>query len=70
MDVLLKEPILVKGEADAVLGFCYAVVLILVNLNVSVNDMIVFKYVDYMSIDENFILCNSCFNRSHGDGNR
>lgn len=40
MDILLREPILVKGEVNVVLGFYY------VNLNLSVNDVDVFKYAD------------------------
>uniref|UniRef100_A0A7J3MWU1 Uncharacterized protein n=1 Tax=Ignisphaera aggregans TaxID=334771 RepID=A0A7J3MWU1_9CREN len=39
-------------------------------VNTSVNDVIVFKYADYIPIDENYILSNNCFNRSHGDENR
>lgn len=61
MDVPLREPMLVKGEVDAVSGFYYTVVLNLVNLNVSVNDIIVFKYADYMPIVGNCILVNEDF---------
>ncbi|MEM1645356.1 MAG: ABC transporter substrate-binding protein [Ignisphaera sp.] len=61
MDVPLREPMLVKGEVDAVSGFYYTVVLNLVNLNVSVNDVVVFKYADYMPIVGNCILVNEDF---------
>lgn len=61
MDIPLREPMLVRGEVDAVSGFYFTVVLNLINLNISMNDIIVFKYADYMPIVGNCILVNEDF---------
>lgn len=61
MDVPLREPMLVKGDVDAVSGFYYTVVLNLINLNVSMDKIVVFKYADYMPIVGNCILVNEDF---------
>lgn len=61
MDIPMREPMLVRGDVDAVTGFYYTVVINLLNLNVSEKDVIVFKYGDYMDIVGNCIVVNEDF---------
>ncbi|MCS7111411.1 MAG: ABC transporter substrate-binding protein [Ignisphaera sp.] len=65
MDVPLREPMLVKGEVDAVTGFYYTVVLNLQNLGVSEGNITVFRYSDYMDILGNGIVVNTDFLGKH-----
>lgn len=61
MDVPLREPMLVRGEVDAVTGYYYTVVLNLLQLGVKEEDIAVFKYGDYMHLLGNGIVVNTDF---------
>lgn len=61
MDVPLREPMLVKGEVDAVTGFYYTVVLNTLALGVAEEDIVIFKYSDYLNILGNGIVVNQNF---------
>jgi len=67
MDVPLREPMLARGEVDAVTGFYYTVIINLLSLNVSDNDIIVFKYGDYLDIVGNCIVVNEDFLKKNPD---
>ncbi len=70
MDIPLREPMLARGEVDAITGFYYTSVINLLNLNVSENDIIVFKYGDYMEIVGNCIVVNEDFLKKNPDAVR
>jgi NitT/TauT family transport system substrate-binding protein len=61
MDVPLREPMLARGDVDAVSGFYYTVVLNLLALNVSKEDIKVFKYSEYLPLVGNGIVVNEDF---------
>jgi NitT/TauT family transport system substrate-binding protein len=67
MDVPLREPMLARGEVDAVTGFYYTVIINLLSLNVSDKDIIVFKYGDYLDIVGNCIVVNEDFLKKNPD---
>lgn len=67
MDVPLREPMLVRGDVDAVSGFYYTVIINLLNLNVSEKDIKVFKYSDYLPLVGNGIVVNEDFMRKNPD---
>lgn len=61
MDIPLREPMLARGEVDAVTGFYTTIVLNLLNLNISEADIVVFKYSDYLPIVGNGVIVNEDF---------
>lgn len=61
MDIPLREPMLVRGEVDAVTGFYYTVVINLLTLGKSEEEIITFKYGDYFNIVGNGIVVNEDF---------
>lgn len=70
MDIPMREPMLVRGDVDAVTGFYYTVVINLLSLNVSERDIIVFKYGDYLDIVGNCIVVNEDFLAKNPDAVR
>ncbi|MCX8208931.1 MAG: ABC transporter substrate-binding protein [Sulfolobales archaeon] len=70
MDIPLREPMLMRGEVDAVTGFYTTVVVNLLNLGVPEDEVVVFKYGDYLPIVGNGILVNEDFLRKHPDAVR
>jgi len=70
MDIPMREPMLVRGDVDAVTGFYYTVVINLLNLNVSEKDIIIFKYGDYLDIVGNCIVVNEDFLAKNPDAVR
>ncbi|MEM4519722.1 MAG: ABC transporter substrate-binding protein [Sulfolobales archaeon] len=67
MDVALREPMLVRGEVDAITGFYYTSVLNILSLNVSEKDIIVFKYDAYLPLVGNGIVVNEDFLKKNPD---
>ncbi|MEM4775384.1 MAG: ABC transporter substrate-binding protein, partial [Sulfolobales archaeon] len=67
MDIPLREPMLKRGEVDAVTGFYYTVVLNLISLGVSEEDIVVFKYGDYLPLVGNGIVVNEDFLKKNPD---
>lgn len=67
MDIPLREPMLKRGEVDAVTGFYYTVVINLMALGVSEGDIVVFKYGDYLPLVGNGIVVNEDFLRRNPD---
>ncbi|MEM1910833.1 MAG: ABC transporter substrate-binding protein [Sulfolobales archaeon] len=67
MDIPLREPMLKRGEVDAVTGFYYTVVLNLIGLGVSEDDIVVFKYGDYLPLVGNGIVVNEDFLKKNPD---
>lgn len=67
MDVPLREPMLVRGDVDAVSGFYYTIVINLLNLNISEKDIKVFKYGDYLPLVGNGIVVNEDFLKKNPD---
>ncbi|MEM4567990.1 MAG: ABC transporter substrate-binding protein [Sulfolobales archaeon] len=61
MDVALREPMLVRGDVDAITGFYYTCVLNLLSLNVSEADIVVFRYDSYLPLVGNGIVVNEDF---------
>jgi NitT/TauT family transport system substrate-binding protein len=47
MDPALREPMLVKGEVDAISGYYFTSLLNLENAGVPADELVVFKYADY-----------------------
>ncbi len=70
MDIPMREPMLVRGDVDAVTGFYYTVVINLLNLNVSEKDIVIFKYGDYLDIVGNCIVVNEDFLAKNPDAVR
>lgn len=70
MDIPMREPMLVRGDVDAVTGFYYTVVINLLSLNVSERDIIVFKYGDYLDVVGNCIVVNEDFLAKNPDAVR
>ncbi|MEM2207565.1 MAG: ABC transporter substrate-binding protein [Sulfolobales archaeon] len=67
MDIPLREPMLKRGEVDAVTGFYYTVVINLLGLGVSEDDIVVFKYGDYLPLIGNGIVVNEDFLKKNPD---
>ncbi len=61
MDVALREVMLARGDVDAVTGFYYTCVLNLLSLNISENNIVVFRYDEYLPLVGNGILVNEDF---------
>ncbi len=70
MDTALREPMLVRGDVDAITGFYYTCVLNLLSLNVSEKDIVIFKYGDYLPLVGNGIVVNEDFLKNNPDAVR
>ncbi|MCX8184217.1 MAG: ABC transporter substrate-binding protein [Sulfolobales archaeon] len=70
MDIPLREPMLARGEVDAVTGFYTTVVINLLNLGIPEDEIVVFKYGDYLPLVGNGIVVNEDFLRKHPDAVR
>ena len=68
MDPPLREPMLVRGDVDAISGHYFTSVLNLENQGVKREDMVVFKYADYgLDFYGNGILASRDMMENHGD---
>ncbi len=70
MDIPLREPMLVRGDVDAIAGFYFTIVINLLNLGVPEEDIIIFKYGDYLNLLGNGIIVNEDFLKKHPDAVR
>ncbi|MEM0297059.1 MAG: ABC transporter substrate-binding protein [Zestosphaera sp.] len=70
MDVPLREPMLARGDVDAVTGFYYTVVLNLLGLGIPEGEVRVFKYGDHLPLLGNGIVVNEDFLRSNPEAVR
>ncbi|MCS7108716.1 MAG: ABC transporter substrate-binding protein [Sulfolobales archaeon] len=70
MDVALREPMLVRGDVDAITGFYYTCILNLLSLNISERDIVTFKYDAHLPLIGNGIVVNEDFLKNNPEAVR